>query len=195
MPLVDPGARGSTRLAGPLELRAGARYLGDRVTLEVVGEVTFYPGGAERENWEIHGVAVRDDSGVTQSLGSVPALAAQRTRGGVRAALDIELLSGFLWLTAGYAYQTGPVSGQYLTPTLLGLESHTLAAGLDASWGELSVTLGYARSFSSTKSVTGTAVDIVNPFGAGTGPAATGTYRDSDGVFGMIVEASWGGKE
>lgn len=188
--IVEMGAASSIDLGAPLDLRAGVRYLGERLVAELVGEITFYLGADERETWQVQGVAVRDPT-TRQSLGTVPALITQRAHGAARAAVDFELLPGFLWLTGGYAYASAPVRPRYLAPVQVELASHNLAAGVEVLWGDLAVTVGYAHSLSARVQVLDTAVELVNPFDPGHAPAANGSYQSSSDMFGMNVELSW----
>ena len=84
-------------------------------------------------------------------LTQVTSRISQRTHGAVRAAVDVELLDGFLWATAGYAYTTAATGRGLRSPTFGELSGHTLGLGLEASAGSFTFNLGWSRTWSTDR--------------------------------------------
>lgn len=173
--------------------RTGVRYLGERVLAEAAGEL-FVPLGTPAD-WSVSGVRIGDDTQVVAALPDMPMLLDRRAHGAVRAAADVEVLAGFLWLSAGYAYRTGAARPRRITPAFADLGGHTLAAGAEVYGDGVVVTIGYARSFSAAVTVEGSELRSINPFAgssaAGTEPVGLGAYRSTHDAFGAALEISW----
>jgi hypothetical protein len=175
-------------LRQPWAIRAGARYLSDRFVLELGGDVWAVARGAEAAAWRLSGVSVVDVSGLEVPLAEVPSRISQRTHGALRAAFDVELISGFLWATTGYAYSVGGVSGARQSPTFGDLGGHTLAFGLEATTGGFTVTAGWSRTWSVTiRPDSELALD--NPFQAGDRACPPGAYDGSIDQLGIMIDA------
>jgi len=171
----------------PVTARVGARWLGSRWIAEVGGDLWMMP--STDEHWALGGVRVIDMTGVSADMTSVTSRLAPRTQGAVRAAVDVELVSGYLWLTAGYAFTTAGTSEDRLSPTFGDLGGHTLALGLETSAGGTTISLGWARQWSIARTVTSTDWIHDNPFEAGDGPIATGSYDASRDLVGIAIDA------
>ena len=87
------------------------------------------------EAWSLTGVQIIDESNVSASLSALPSRISERTHGALRGALDVELISGFLWATGGYAYTTAGTGRERRSTTFGELSGHTLGLGLEASAG------------------------------------------------------------
>ncbi len=178
----------SLELRQPWALRAGARYLSDRFVFELGGDLWAVPESAEAATWRVSNVSVFDMSGLEVPLKQVPSRISQRTHGAIRSALDVELFSGFLWATAGYAYSVGGVSGSRQSLTFGDLGGHTLAFGLEATAGGFTVTAGWSRTWSATiRPASELALD--NPFQAGDRLCPTGAYDGSIDQLGFMIDA------
>ena len=175
-------------LRQPWALRAGARYLSDRFVLELGGDLFIAPRAAETAAWRLHRLNVVDISGLVTPLTEVPSRISQRTHGAIRAAVDAELLSGFLWATAGYAYAIGGVSGSRQSPTFGDLGGHTLALGLEATAGGFTVTAGWSRTWATTKNPA-SKLALDNPFQAGDQACPRGAYDGSIDQIGILIDA------
>lgn len=175
-------------LAQPWSIRAGARYLSDRFVLELGGDLWAVPRSAEAVAWRLYEVSVVDTSGLEVPLTQVSSRISQRTHGAVRAAFDVELLSGFLWATAGYAYSVGGVSGGRQSPTFGDLGGHTLAFGLEATAGGFTLTAGWSRTWSTTIRPA-SELSLDNPFGAGDRALPPGAYDGSIDQLGILLDA------
>jgi len=191
-PAPRPGdPHGRTTLASPLTARAGLRYLGDRVLAEVGGELVFYPGEPHDRSWQLDGLEVADRFGVVYTPTSAPSLVGQRDHATVRAAVDVDVARGFLWLTAGWAYRTAGSRPEQLSPVAGDLGGHVLALGAEGQLDQVTLSIGYARSFAHQVSPAQTDVWIVDPFGGDSGPAAPGRYDRAVDSFGAAVEIAW----
>jgi hypothetical protein len=185
--------RSEIELQGRVVLAAGARYLGERVTVELGGELAEPTGDAPR--WRLEGVSVRDDTGALGRLDEVPALAIERRRIAGRIAVDVAAIEDFLWLTAGYGLARAARAPSRLAPAAIDLAGHTLAIGAEASWDDVSLALGYARVFSRSRAVDAATTDValINPFGqgAGTAPAAAGRYDQAADSIALDLRVTW----
>lgn len=185
--LGDPVSHAT--LPSPLMVRAGARYLGDRVLVEAGYDMALL--GDRVPVWTLQGVAVRDESQAMGELVSVPLLAAERGHATMRMAADIEVARGFLWLSAGYAYRMTGSSPTLLTPAFADLDSHMVALGAEGQWNSITLTIGYARTWSPALRVEESRITLINPFDAGTAPTGQGTYQSSRDVVGVSLEIAW----
>ncbi len=175
-------------LRAPWAIRAGARYLSDRFVFELGGDLWAVPRSAEAAAWRVYGVSVVDVSGLEAPLGQVPSRLSQRTHGALRSALDVELISGFLWATTGYAYAIGGVAGARQSPTFGDLGGHTLAFGLEAATGGFTVTAGWSRTWSVTTRPRSELL-LDNPFQAGDRTLPPGAYDGSIDQLGIMIDA------
>lgn len=187
------GASAQLDLHQPIVARVGARWLADRWSVELDGDLWRYADAAARPAWQLGGVRVTDASGVGVDLAALPSRMSTRTFGALRGAVDVELVDGFLWATAGYAYTTAPTDVARLSPTFGALAGHTAALGLEASAGGIAVTLGWARTWSSSRSPTATALALDNPFAAGDRGVALGSYSGAVDMIGVSIDAELGG--
>jgi hypothetical protein len=187
--------RSSLVVPQPLAVRAGGRYVGDRVVAELDGDLWIAPPGSDASTWHVSGIRVVDASAsqVFADLQRLPSRISQDTRVAMRTAVDVELIAGFLWATAGYAYSTLGTPASRLSPSFGDLGGHTLALGLETTAGGVTVTFGWSRTWSlATKAPTALRLD--NPFTeAGDGPVPPGTYDGSLDQIGILVEVEIGG--
>lgn len=187
--LTNP--RGEAVLPGSVVLRAGVRYLGERVLVEAGGDLTLYTGSSPQ--WTVSGVSVRDSTGATGVLGQVPSLADMRSHGALRAAADVEAVRGFVWLTAGYAYRTGSSRTAHMTPVHADPGGHIVAVGAESQWGNMVFTIGYSRMLQSAVAVDASriATMMINPFDGGSQPVGAGTYEGAVDMFGAGLDIAW----
>jgi hypothetical protein len=187
----EPAA--DVRIGMPTTLRAGLRYLGERILVEVGGDLTWYREAGKVPAWSVTGVGVRDQTGRTAMILDVPSLLAQRDHAEVRGAVDVEIVSGLLWLTGGYAYATGGTGRAHLSPGFGDIAGHTLALGAEGSWNQITLALGVARRIS--KSVTlaenESEVEMENPFDAGSATAGAGRHARGHDAVGLTMEVAW----
>ena len=180
----------------PIAVRAGARYVGDRIVAELDGDLWIAAPGSDAAAWTLDGVSVDDPTPMptpsSVALRRVPSRLSQHTHGAVRAAVDVALVPGFLWVTGGYAFSTRPTPEEKLSPSLGDLGGHTLGLGLETTAGSITATLGWSRTWSpAVSSVSDLQLDSAFP--ASNGPAPHGTYTGSIDQVGVLVEAELGG--
>ncbi len=192
--IIDTGAGAELRVAGPTILRTGIRYLGERFIAELAGDLVWHREAGKLPVWRLHDLAVEDVlSGRVDDIERVPSLAAVRDHAAVRGAVDVETVPGLLWLTAGYAFSTAGTARAQVSPVFGDTGGHTLAVGAEASWNQVTVTLGYARLIAADRTIAAgeTAVEVVNPFDAGTAPAAPGRHGRAHDAVGLAIEVAW----
>ncbi|MBC7973877.1 MAG: hypothetical protein H7138_02745, partial [Myxococcales bacterium] len=181
-------ARGaSLAVRQPIAIRAGGRYVGNRVVAELDGDLWIARKGSQSTDWVVNGVEILDPAGVTASLRTVPSRISQHTHVALRTAVDVELLPGFLWATAGYAFANLATPAAYLSPSFGDLGGHTLGFGLEATSGGATVSLGWSRTWSMGTSAP-SELWHDNPFAAGDAHALSGFYDGSVDQIGLLVE-------
>lgn len=168
--------------------RIGGRYAGDRFAAELDGDLSLAPRSAARATWRIADVEVVDETQASAPITAVPSRASLRTHGAVRAAVDVELVSGFLWATAGYAYAVAGVSKARQSPTFGDLGGHTAALGLEGSAGGVTFSVGWSRTWSMSSRAT-SEHRLDNPFAAGDRAVPIGTYDGSVDQIGVLIDA------
>jgi hypothetical protein len=176
----------------PISVRTGARWLGDGVIAEVGGDLHWFPERAEETAWRMTGVSITDVTTATAPntvrLAELPSRISSRTHGAVRGAIDVELIAGFLWATAGYALTTAGTAGARLSPTFGDLGGHTAALGLEATAGGFTITFGWARTWSLRQPQPVSRWRLDNPFGTGDAPVRPGTYDGSTDMIGLSLD-------
>ena len=170
-------------------MRTGVRYLGERFSVEFGGELEFVGGDAAA--WSITGVRIHDETNREFTLETAPTLAVERSHGGLRWAAEVEVVPGFLWLSGGYAITGSGSPRARVSPAFADLGGHTVAAGAEAQWNGIAVTIGYARTMTGAWTVEHNQLSVVNPFAASGGTTGHGRYQTSRDLFGVALEASW----
>jgi hypothetical protein len=186
------GAAGSARLdvRQPITIRTGVRWLGDRWSAEIGGDLWIFPHAADETTWRVDGLRVIDASNVATDITRVPSRLSTRSHGALRGALDVELIEGFLWATGGYAYTSAPTSTAHLSTTFGELGGHTMGLGLEAAAGGFTITLGWAREWSVKRPVGGSVWRHDNPFAGGPDAAIPGgTYDAATDLVGVSIDA------
>jgi hypothetical protein len=181
--------RSSLMVRQPLAVRAGGRYLGDRVVAELDGDLWIAPARADSATWWVSGVRVIDSpTDFPVDLSTIPSRISQHTHVAVHGAVDVELIAGFLWATGGYAYSNLGTPAGRLSPSFADLGGHTVGLGLETTAGGFTITLGWSRTFApATKAPS--VLQLDNPFMAGDGPVMPGTYGGSLDQVGILLEA------
>src|SRR5690606_4323747 len=174
----------------PLTVRTGVRWLGEHVVAEVGGDLHWFRRRADATSWAVRGVTIIDTVSPlreTVELTEVPSRISSRTHGALRAAIDVELISGFLWATGGYALSTGGTRRARLSPTFGDLGGHTAALGLEATTGGFTITFGWARTWSVKEPEPVSRWRLDNPFGTGDAMIPPGTYDGSTDMIGISL--------
>jgi len=189
--LSSPSAR--IEVEQPITARSGARWLGESWIVEVGADLWYFPRRAIETEWRVDGVSIVDNTtlGATRqaALTSLTSRVSSRTHGALRGAIDIELMSGFLWATGGYAYATAGTSGARQSPTFGDLGGHTVGLGLEANAGAFTLTFGWGRTWSVRSPEPITAWTLDNPFGTGDGRIPNGTFDGSTDMIGLSIDA------
>lgn len=190
IPSTRGNARATLRLAQPLAVRGGARYLGERFVVELGGDLWIAPASARDVSWDVTGLDVIERLGsAPQPITRVPSRISQRTHAAIRGAADVELIGGFLWATAGYAYSVGGVAASRQSPTFGDLGGHTLAIGLEATAGGVTVTAGWSRTWALAQHAD-SELGLDNPYPRGvSAPVPVGSYDGSVDQIGLLVDA------
>jgi len=186
-PLVAaPAPRGEATLDAPVVARVGARWLGERWSVELGGELWIYPG--DDPTWTIRGVSIVDDTGATAALTSLRSQVARGHHGAARVGLDVEVISGFAWLTGGYAWTGAATPREWMTPAAGDLGGHTAALGAEVTTDGITITLGVAHLFVDSADVEVTRLSLENPFDAGTAPTGLGHHDHARDTIALTVE-------
>jgi hypothetical protein len=177
----------------PIALHTGARWLAERWSVEVGGDLWILPKRAGAPLWRFDDVHVVDTTIVGSprdvALAKLPSRLSTRTHGALRAALDLELMPGFLWATTGYAFTTAGTADARLSPTFGDLGGHTAAIGVEASVAGITITFGVARTWSVKEPQPVSRWRLDNPFGTGDAEVPDGTYDGSVDVIGLSIDA------
>jgi hypothetical protein len=168
-------------------VRAGARYLGDRWTVEA-GVDAWIPRDDAAPVWRVdHAQVVDVLTGRSEPLVMASRFAPRR-HVAARIALDLELVAGFLWLTAGYAYHSAGSPDDRLSPTTADLGGHTGALGVEVAAGGFTASVGWSRTFSRARTVEATGFGLDDPFDPVATTAGLGRYDAARDMVGIAIE-------
>jgi hypothetical protein len=181
-------ARGASLvIPQPITVRVGGRYVGDRVVAELDGDLWIARAGSQSPAWAVTGVDLIHAVGGTKPLQRLPSRISQHTHVALRTAVDVALMPGFLWATAGYAYANRATPAAYLSPSFGDLGGHTLGFGLEATSGGATVSLGWSRTWSNATNAPNN-LNHDNPFGVDVDMGMPGTYDAAVDQVGILVE-------
>ena len=177
----------------PASVRAGARYLGNHFLVEVGAELTWFSDAGKLPTWRTSGLGVRDETGAEQPVGQVTSLVALRDHTALRGALDVEVVSGLLWLTAGYARSSGATGRSHVSAAFGDIAAHTVSLGAEGTWNQITFALGVARRLSPSVDIAPDDSDVLveNPFDAGTARVGGGRHRRAHDAVGLTMEIAW----
>ncbi|HEY5927000.1 MAG TPA: hypothetical protein VIV11_35175, partial [Kofleriaceae bacterium] len=168
-------------------------WLGEWLIAEVGGDLFWFPKRAEATTWFLDDATITDVTTALQPktvvLAELPSRISSRTHGALRGAVDVELISGFLWATGGYAFTTAGTARARLSPTFGDLGGHTAGLGLEATTGGFTITVGWARTWSVKEPEPVSRWRLDNPFGTGDGMIPRGTYDGSTDLIGVSIDA------
>lgn len=186
---IGPGASAAATWPSSLAARAGVRSVWPRAAVEINTELRH--GADSPSGWRLSDVSVTPDGGVPSSVGEVPlAITLRRDTYALRAALDVDVVPGFLLLTAGYAYSQRVVSRGSLSTTLPDLTGHTLAIGAEARLEGMTLALGISHTefVAETVAQDDSQLRLVNPLQSGDAAVGGGRYDGSATLVGLSVE-------
>jgi hypothetical protein len=184
--VLAPAPRAVARFGSPLALHAGARWLGTRYAVEANVSAWLYPHDASP--WSLTGVRLVDDSGVSASVDRLATRFAFDRRVAARAAIDVELVTGWLWLSAGYGWSAVDDDPSRRTTATVTPGGHVLAAGLEVAADSATLTLGLARHLDHTDTIAGAGLPFDNPFAGGAAPANLGRHAASRDQIALAIE-------
>jgi hypothetical protein len=185
---VAGDATARVTLPGALVVRAGVRFMAERFTVELDGELGFADDAAPA--WRIEGVRVVAYDGPSAELDAAPLGARLTPPLALRAATDVDVVPGFLVLSLGWAWTRAAVSSAALSPALPSLDAHVVALGAQAQSGGATLTLGLAHAFGLAADAEGGST-VLAPLAAGDAPAAAGRYDTSATTVALGVEIAW----
>jgi hypothetical protein len=190
-PTVEAGAATATfRTPSILALHAGVRWVGARYTVEA-GASAWQIGDGASDAWTLSGVRIVDDSGATADLTRFATRAGRRSHGALRASGDLEVLPGFLWLSAGYAWHGAGQSRRGTTLSGVDPGGHTLALGAEITAGNAVITVGWSRQLARTVTVGEPALPFDSPFAGGTAAANLGEHGQARDHVGLGLEVAF----
>lgn len=187
---LDPAAprRASLHVPGAVVLRSGARWLGERWSVEGNGELELTTRGARDLRWELDGVTFLHPSGAVASPRALPAQLSLRSLAHLRAAGDIEVIEGLLWLCAGAGWSPIHTPPERMAPGFSELGGTTVAFGAEVSAGGVTVALGLSRTFSRHFAVRRSLRRLDGPFGGGDQETGLGVYQSAIDLVGVSIE-------
>ncbi|MBI4511697.1 MAG: hypothetical protein HY698_18835 [Deltaproteobacteria bacterium] len=185
---VYSGALAKFRLPMPLVARGGLRLLTPRIALELAGEL------AKTEptplDWSVRGVTLTPIAGDEKELRVMPAAFSFQDTYALRAALELDVVPGFLTMTLGYAFSRGSSPKAELSAAFADLDAHLVSIGAEARVSGATLIFGLARS-SLVREVVGKAdsqVFVLSPLGPQAAEAGSGTYSGSAVQVGVSLE-------
>ena len=179
--------RAAVQFGSPLALHAGARWLGARYAIEAGVSAWLYP--ADGRAWRLTGVRlVHRPDNVEATVERLDSRFQLASRVAARAAVDVEVVPGWLWLTAGYGYSASAAERDATTTVSFDPGGHSAALGLEVSAGGATISLGVARDFERVLSVAGPGLALDNPFDGGTAPANRGRHAASRDQLAIALE-------
>ncbi len=185
--VVAADATARARVASPLALQAGVRWVGERHAIEA-GAAAWTYLAADVPAWHIDGARVVDDTGASAPLDRLPSRIGRRSHGALRVSGDLEILPGFLWLSAGYGWRGAAQATRATTLGGVDRGGHILAAGAELTAGAATVTVGWSRQLARETVVGAPGLPADNPFAAGAPAANLGRHGHSRDVVAVGLE-------
>ncbi|HET6610498.1 MAG TPA: hypothetical protein VFG83_00840 [Kofleriaceae bacterium] len=192
MTITRESSAASLELPATIITRAGARYLGARITAEIDAAYAIHRGD-DNHTWQTD-LAVSDPvTGATAQITAIPSALTTRDQLTAGGSVDFAAAPGLVWLTAGYAFATGQSDAGHLSPTWVGLATHTVAVGAEAYFDGTTLAIGYAHTFARSTTVTADATDVrmIAPFEESPAAAAPGVYDTAEDRAALTVEITW----
>lgn len=180
--------RAALELPAQLVLRSGARWQAERWSFEVNGQVELVRKPARALTWRLDDVTFRDESGVIATPTELPAQLSLRTLAQLRAAVDVEVLEGLLWLCGGAGWSPIGTSSARLTPGFADMGGTTASIGAEVSAGGVTLAFGVSRTWSRRVIVSRSTRRLDNPFEAGDEMTGLGVYSSAVDIAGISIE-------
>lgn len=190
---LDPNGarRASLEIPGTLVLRSGARWQGERWGVEANGQLELTTRGARNLTWQLDGITFLHPSGLAASPRTLPAQLSMRSLAHLRAAGDVELIEGLLWLCGGASWSPIHTAPERMAPGFSELGGATVAFGAEVSAGGVTVAIGLSRSWSRRISVQSSVRRLDGPFGGGDMETGLGVYESAMDLAGVSLEVEY----
>jgi hypothetical protein len=129
---------------------------------------------------------------VTRPLSSLALGIRLREQLAIHAGVELVAWPGYLIVRTGYAFHRGATLPTAPSSTLLDLDRHVWALGLEVTCGWLRFGIAFAHSFEATLDAPGSAARLVNPLEPSvTGAVGQGSYSTSALQVLFEVQAGW----
>jgi hypothetical protein len=178
----------TTRHGSALTTAVGVRWLGERYALEGAATWTAYPTGSDP--WSITNLELIDESGVRAAVRRLPTRLPRRGHGALSAAVDLEIVPTFAWLSLGYRWASDAASTPRRSTVGDAPGGHTVALGLELAAGDATITIGVAHQLTTSHTTSRPGLSLDNPFPGGVAPANLGTHQASLDLVGIGLELS-----
>jgi hypothetical protein len=187
---LDPARapHASLRIPGALVLRSGVRWQGQGWSIEGNGELELTTRAARSLSWQLDDVTFLHPSGAEASPRALPAQLSLRSLAHLRAAGDVEVIDGLLWLCAGAGWAPILTAPERLAPGFSELGGTTLAFGAEVSAGGITVAVGLSRTFSRRIAVHRSVRRLDGPFAGGDLETGLGVYESATDLAGISLE-------
>ncbi len=169
-------------------VRTAARWASARWSLELTGQLELWPASARELAWRLPDTTFIDAGGATASLRRLPSQLSLRSNASLRAAVDREVIDGLLWLVGGVGWSPVGTSRPRLAPGFGDLPGLTLAAGVEASAGGVTVAFGVSRLWALPQNVRHSLRRLDSPFPEGDQPTGFARYVASTQMVGFSIE-------
>ncbi|MFH0901291.1 MAG: hypothetical protein V2A73_11745 [Pseudomonadota bacterium] len=176
--VVDSRASAKAYLGQPAIGTVGARFLARRWALELEGSLARIARRVPQ--WTVDGVEIvpADRASEPRRLEHIPPCTMLRNTYGARGAVEVDLVPGFVVLTAGYSFDRAFTPADWLGPALPSLDAHTVAVGVEMKTEGVAVSLSVARTeHIAAKTPLGSGeIVVLSPYGEEGIRAASGHY-------------------
>lgn len=187
-PEVVSDGKAALELPASWVVRTAVRWAAARWSLELSGQLELWPASARELVWRLPDTTFIDAGGATAALRRLPSQLSLRSNASLRAAIDREVIDGLLWLVGGVAWSPVGTSRPRLAPGFSDLPGWTLAAGVEASAGGVTVAFGVSRLWAQPQNVRDSLRRLDSPFAGGDEPTGFARYLASTQMVGFSVE-------
>lgn len=187
-PEVSTDGQASLELPAAWVVRTGARWASERWSVELAGQLELWPASARELVWRLPDTTFIDGGGATAPLRRLPSQLSLRSLASLRAAVDREIIDDLLWLVGGIAWSPIGTSPPRLAPGFGEEPGVTLAAGLEASAGGVTVAFGLSHLRALPQNVRHSLRRLDSPFPGGDAPTGFARYQSSTQIVGFSIE-------
>jgi long-subunit fatty acid transport protein len=181
--ITAQGGSAQVDLRLPLQLRGGVALGPPRLRLVLEGTLTRWSADDNvSARLQDAGFVLTQRSGPDKIVpfDTLPLAIELRDSFSVHAGLELVPWPGFLTVRTGYAYHRGATQPEAPSSTILDLDRHTWAIGLEATHGRLRLSVAVAQSFEETLQTAAERAVLANPLApAVTASVGEGQYTTS----------------